>query len=114
MTGLSLSSHGVAHAGGKCVGQVLAEQLLHEVERIEERAVFEDTPVARREKLRGFELHDAAIVALAQTEMQDGCDFCAIDRHEFDFVLSARIPLLLGPDRFGDPTLAVLVPEMRE
>ena len=40
--------------------------------------------------------------------------FVAVDRQKPDFVFPARIALLLGLDRFGDPVLAVLVAEMRE
>jgi nicotinamidase-related amidase len=46
-----LGPHRVAHAGDKCVGQVLAEQLLDQVERI-------GTPLA-------FALRDCGISALA-------------------------------------------------
>ena len=112
MTGLGSSPHGVAHAGGKGVGQVLAEQLLDQIERIEKSAVFEDAPAAQREEFRDLEPHDPVIAALAQTKALDGCDLGAIDRQQFDFVLAARITILLGPDRLGDPTPAVLVPEM--
>src|SRR5258708_5415829 len=81
--------HGVAHAGGEGVGQVLAEQLLHEIERIEERAMNEDTPAAQRIELRDLEMHDAIIVALPQVEVLDGCDDVAIDGEDFDFVFAA-------------------------
>jgi hypothetical protein len=81
--------HRVAHTGGEGVGQVLAKQLLHEIERIEKRAMDEDTPAAQRIELRGLEMHDAVIVALAQAEVLDGCDLVAIDGEEFDFVFAA-------------------------
>src|ERR1700692_3897499 len=106
--------HGAAHAGGERIGQVLAEQLLDEIERIEKRAVLEDASVAQCKEFRDLEMHDAVVVALAQAEGLDGCDPGAIDGQEFDVVLAARIALLLGLDRFGDPVLAVLVAEMRE
>src|SRR5450432_1117600 len=81
--------HGVAHAGGEGVGQVAAKQLLDEIERIEKCAMHQDTSAAQRKKLRGLKLHDAVIVALAQTDLLDGCDLVAVDRQEFDFVLAA-------------------------
>ena len=46
-----LTLHRVAHAGGEGLGQVLAQQLLDQIERIEKRAVDQDTPAAQREKL---------------------------------------------------------------
>jgi hypothetical protein len=42
--------------GGECVGQVVAEQLLDQVEGIEKRAVFDDTPRAQRKEIRNIEL----------------------------------------------------------
>src|SRR3979490_3241117 len=65
---LCLSPHGVAHAGGKGVGQGLAEQLLDEIARIEKSAVFEDASAAQREEFRDLEPHDPVIATLAQTK----------------------------------------------
>src|ERR1700730_9287430 len=42
----NLSPHRAAHAGGERVGQVLAQQLLHKIERIEKRAVYQDASAA--------------------------------------------------------------------
>ena len=72
--------------------------------------MFENAPAAQRKEFRDLELHDAVIVAFAQTKVLDGCDLGSIDRQQFDFILAARITILLGPDRLGDPALAVLVP----
>src|ERR1700687_2540550 len=84
-----LSLHRAAYAGGECVGQVLAQQLLHKIERIEKRAVYQDASAAQRKELRGLDLHDAVIVALAQNDLLDRCDVGPIDGHEFDLVHAA-------------------------
>src|SRR5258708_1720874 len=106
--------HRIAHAGGERFGEVAAEQLLHEIEGIEERAVQQDPAAAQREEFRGFQMHDAVVVSLAQADELHGRDLVAVDGDELDLVFAVRIALLLGLDRFRHPGVAVLVPEMRK
>src|ERR1700692_3059889 len=65
--------HGAAHAGGERIGQVVAEQLLDEIERIEKRAVLEDASVAQCKEFRDLEMHAAGVVRLRTGGGLTGC-----------------------------------------
>src|SRR5471032_2975459 len=56
-------AHGAFDARGEGLGQILAEQLLNQIERIEERTEFGDAPIAQGVELRDVELHNAPVVA---------------------------------------------------
>ena len=93
----------------------MAEHLLDEIERIEERAVHEDAAVAQGEEFRDLEMHDAVVVALASR--QTNCVVATLSPSTAINLISyfrLGIALLLGPDRLGEPVLAVLVAEMRK
>jgi hypothetical protein len=65
-------------------------------------------------KSAGVKLHQALIIAFLQQDALRGRDFQSIDGDECDLEAPVQITLLLDPDGFRDPSLAVLVTAMGE
>lgn len=101
-------------AAGKLFGQVAAEQLLDEIERVEKRAVFDDETIAQCEEFGDRQLHDAFVVALGQMRLDDRCRAIVLHDDGLQLVGASRVALLLNMDRLRDPVLALFQAMMRE
>src|ERR1700761_9271570 len=71
-----------------------------------------DAPLAHGEELGGLQTNHALVAPLAQAENLSGHDVVALGDDQLDLAFASRIAVLLGPDRFADPGLAVLLSEI--
>src|SRR6201996_3202591 len=101
-----------AHVGGEHVRQIPANHLLDEIEGVEERTMDVDASVAHGEELRGLQSNHAVVAALAQIENLNRHDVIALGQDQLYLAFAAGIAVLLRPDRFADPRLAVLLSEI--